>query len=90
MKYTLHVPVEQYGFIQVDDIETREQAVAEYKMVNADFQNQGLSEAEWKAILDDLLEDQSISGDPGSTELMSPAQRYVINEIKKSFKRLAK
>ena len=90
MKYTLHVPVEQYGFIQVDDIETREQAVAEYKMVNADFQSQGLPEEDWKAILDDLLEDQSISGDPGSLELMSPAQRYVVNEIKKSFKRLNK
>ena len=90
MKYTLHIPVEQYGFIQVDDIETREQAVAEYKMVNADFQNQGLPEEDWRAILDDLLEDQSISGDPGSMELMSPAQRYVVNEIKKSFKRLNK
>ena len=90
MKYILHVPVEQYGFIQVDDIETREQAVAEYKMVNADFQNQGLPEKEWKAILDDLLEDQSINGDPGSVELMSPAQRYVVNEIKKSFKRINK
>lgn len=90
MKYTLHVPVEQYGFIQVDDIESREQAVAEYKMVNADFQNQGLSEEDWRAILDDLLEDKSISGDPGVVETMSPAQRYVVNEIKKSFKRLNK
>lgn len=90
MKYTLHVPVEQYGFIQVDDIDTREQAVAEYKMVNADFQNQGLPEEEWRAILDDLLEDQSINGDPGSVELMSPAQRWLINECKKSFKRLNK
>lgn len=94
MKYTLHVPVEQYGFIQVDDIESRTQAINEYKMIRADFvdvdyhENPGLPEADWKAILDDLLEDQSIDGDPGIVETMNPAQRYVINEIKKSFKRL--
>lgn len=87
MKYTLHVPVEQYGFIQVDDIPTREEAILEYKKVAADFINEGLDPKEFNAILDDLLDDRSISGDPGSIEKMSPAQRFVINEIKKSFKR---
>lgn len=88
MKYSLHVPVEQYGFIQVDDIPSRDEAILEYKRVAADFLNEGLPTKDFQAILDDLIDDQSIKGDPGCVESMSPAQRFVINEIKKSHKRL--
>ena len=54
-------------------------------------QPQGLPDKDFRAILDDLMDDQSISGDPGDVdEKMSPQQKLIINEVKKSIKRLNK
>ena len=94
MKTLIHhirVPAEQFAYIETDFEGTAEEAVELYRHITSLVKvQQGLSEEDWKAILDDLLEDQSISGDPGSIELLGPAQRYVINEIKKSYKRINK
>ena len=95
MKPLIHhirVPAEQFAYLETDFEGTAEEAVTLYQHITFLVKGTagGLPEEEWRAILDDLLEDQSINGDPGSVELMSPAQRYVVNEIKKSFKRINK
>lgn len=95
MKYLLHIPTEQYGFVSLEfenDIEP--ELVAELYRKQADaFKPKPVNEMDSKdfnAILDDLLDDYSIAGDPGEVEKMSPVQARILNEIKKSIKRLNK
>lgn len=93
MKYLCHVPTEQYGFTSVEVEGTAEDAAKAYRELADAFKPKPVNEMparDFQAILDDLLEDQSIAGDPGSLELMSPVQQRVIQEIKKSFKRINK
>ncbi len=94
MKYIAHVPVEQYGFLGFEEFEgTAEEAWAKYLEIRetVKVQPQGLSVKEYQAILDDLVDDHSISGDPGDVdEKMSPQQKLVIQELKKSIKRITK
>ena len=88
MKYTLHVPVEQYGFIQVDDIESREEAITEYKLVAKQFTDGiGLTAKEFNEIIDEYLTTDKLINGGDFYENLSAAQKYVLNEVKKSKKR---
>ena len=88
MKYTIHVPVEKYGFIQVDDVPSREEAVLEYKRVAKDFTDgAGVPDAEWREILDEYLTSGKLQNGGDFYENLSLAQKFVLNEIKKSNKR---
>jgi len=93
MKYLCHVPTEQYGFVSVEVEGTAAEARQAYQEVADAFKPTPVNEMpakDFQAILDDLMEDHSIAGDPGSLELMSPVQRQIINEVKKSIKRITK
>lgn len=88
MKYSLHIPVEQYGFIQVDDIETREEAITEYKRVAKEFQDGvGIPDSEWRENLDEYITTGKLTNGGDFYENLSTAQKFVLNEIKKSIKR---
>ena len=91
MTHKLRVPTpEPFSFIEFEFSGTPEEAMDEYRrLTGAVKEDTGISTADFNAVLDDLLEDGSIKGDPAIVaELMSSAQRFVINEVKKSYKRI--
>lgn len=89
MKYSIHVPVEQYGFIQVDDIPSREEAIIEYKCLSSEYKDgTGMPRNEFNEILEMVILGKSIANDPGIIDGMSAVQKFVLNETKKLYKRL--
>ena len=90
--HKLRVPTpDPFAFIEFEFPGTAEEAIDEYRRLTvAVKENGGLADADWRAVLDDFLDDGSISGDPGSIEKMNSAQRWCINEVKKGLKRLNK
>lgn len=91
MIHKLRIPQkEEYAFIEYEFEGSIEEATVEYHRLTAIAKdgNSGLAEPEWRAVLDDLLDDGSIQGDPGMMEQMNPAQKWLINEVKKSYKRI--
>lgn len=88
MKYLAHVPVEQYGFISVEVEGTPEAAVEAYRAIGEAVRPQpvnALPTKEFNAWLDRYLKEKT--GDADSYERMSPAQKDVIQAIKRSYKR---
>lgn len=84
----IHVPVEEYGFVEAD-AETADEARTLYSEVKEMFKHgEGLGHKEWITALDSYLNDGIISADNYAD--MSKAQQYVIQELKKSFKRVNK
>ena len=88
MKYLLHIPVEQYGFIQVDEIESREQAITEYKLVAKEFTNEGIPIKEFEEVIDLMIEREPIQGDPGIVENFSAPQKWAFDLVRKSINRI--
>jgi hypothetical protein len=86
-KAELTIPAEQFGNIRPTIEGTAEEIVDAYfefsRMVKP---QEGLPHKEWNAALDRYLNDGT--GDTEAYIAMSPAQQNVIQEIKKSFKRL--
>jgi hypothetical protein len=90
MKYTGHVPTEQYGFISVElEADGPEEAVQAYKALQDAFKGgTGLSTKEWCLFIDCYVS----TGKPPDNGLelwenMDDRQRWMINEIKKCIKR---
>lgn len=95
MKITLHIPVEQYGFVAVEmegeEIsEGNAEAVADlYRYYQDAFKEKngaGIPSKEYNTALDEYL-----TSNTGNTETylaMSPEQQRVFQEIKKSLKRI--
>ena len=89
MKYTLRIPTVKYGYIETEFEGSAEEAFAEHDRLialhNGGF---GISQDEFNDCLDEYL-----SKGTGSTEkylAMSKEQQTIIQEIKKSFKRINK
>ena len=84
MKAKLHIPTEEYGFVEVEvDAESIEDAVSKYSVaLSARGGGEGLKVHEWAQVRDNYL---NTGGeiDLETWERMSKAQRWFINEIKK-------
>lgn len=90
MKVKLHLPVEEYGFIEAElHVESDEEAIEAYNALKRlkIAPTEGLSPKDWNRALDEYLGQNKMSVE--LYEGMSERQRLLINEIKKSFKRLA-
>lgn len=88
MKYKLHVPVEQFGFVEAElESETLDEAKLVYDAIKREWDGaEGLSEKEMNAFVDGML-----VGEPNHIEQwerMSPIQKFCAQIIKRSLKRL--
>lgn len=91
MKITYHIPTEQYGFVEVemDHSNTRVNDFESYEDIKSVVSHQsglGLEPKEFNDCLDRYVTDGT-----GETEVylrMSKEQQAVIQELKKSFKRI--
>ncbi len=86
-KAELTIPAEQFGNIRPQVEGTAEEIVDAYfefsRMVKP---KEGLPPKEWNAAIDRYLNDGT--GDTEQYQKMSPEQQRVLQEIKKSYKRL--
>lgn len=95
MKYKCHVPTEEYGFAEVEwesnDFPVPPDPKDVYDEVKKQFTtNFGLDTKEWNKALDEYLTTNSFTNPDETFFKMSPTQQAVIQEIKKSIKRLEK
>lgn len=88
MKYKVHIPTEQYGFVEVEFEQETGRSVADvYTEVASMFKPQeGLSPKDFNTALDRYLSDGT--GETNTYLAMSPAQKQTIQDIKRAFKRL--
>lgn len=91
MKITYHIPTEQYGFVEVEHEHEEGVGVESYEAVKAVLvpptsPEEGLDQKEWNTALDGYL---TLNTMPSEVyERMSLKQKGLIQEIKKSIKRL--
>jgi hypothetical protein len=90
MKATLRIPTEQYAFMEVEvevaDLkEAREQYLELQSMITG---GGGLESKEWNGVLDKYLSTNNLSEDEYMR--MSNQQQNIIQEIKRSIKRVNK
>ena len=86
--YTIHVPVEQYGFIEAE-FDTVHGAIQGYQEVKRAWdkpESTGLDTKNWQRVLDTYLVSNSMYEEDMND--MSDRQRLLINEIKKSLNRI--
>lgn len=87
MKILLRIPTVQYGYMDVEFEGTPEEAITEHNRIislyNGGF---GLDQKEWNKALDRYLANGD--GEADVYMQMSTEQQRVIQEIKKSFKRI--
>lgn len=95
MKTTLHIPMEQFGFLEVEIDEPKIADLTErinlYRSISEAAKQQsstiGIPDLEFREIYDEFFTSGSIIGDPGIIEKMSKEQQKSINDLKKAFKR---
>lgn len=94
MKYTLHIPVEQFGYAEVE-LEPLELEKMSLKEIYSGVKNQfdttpqaGLDTKTWQKALDEYLETNNFSNADETFHKMSPQQQGLISEIRKSIARL--
>lgn len=95
MKIKLHIPTEQYGFVEVEaEANSVEEAIEAYKATKSPElpdvaslgANGGLDTKEWQRTLDGYL---SLGTMPSDVyERMSVNQKQFVQEIKRAFKRI--
>jgi len=91
MKHTFHIETGQYEFLEQEFEGTTEEACAAYQsLVEAYRASQrppeGLPEKEWREFVDALLTGK-LNGDPGILENLSIAQKWFVQEARKSINR---
>lgn len=88
----LRVPTnEQYAYIEVEFLGTTDEALAEYRRLVHEVNNErGLSVKDFNEVLDTYLSDKPVTNGTESWAAMSTFQKAVFNEIKKSKARLTK
>lgn len=91
MKYTIHVPVEQYGFVEVENDnfstpEEIEEAYRETKEAFSEKSGSGLPKKEFDQFLDNYLMEARTS--LSDYEKMDEAQISIIQTIKRSKARI--
>jgi uncharacterized protein YfbU (UPF0304 family) len=80
---------EQYAYINFLFEGSTEEALAEYRrLTKLATGGVGMDTKEHNKIVDELMEKNSISGDPGMIETMNIEQQGIIQAIKKSRARL--
>lgn len=85
-KYKAHVPVEQYGFIEVES-QNLDEVVDEYNRLKTVFEaKDGLNQLDWARVRNKYITTGEI--DVEVFEQLSRFQRSIINEVKKTFKSL--
>ncbi len=81
----LHIPTEQYGFLEVEFDGSPEDAFAEYSRLTSIIKGgTGMDTKDFNKVVDELMSKNSISGDPGMVELMNAEQVMIIQAIKRS------
>jgi hypothetical protein len=91
--YKLHIPVAQYGFVECE-IDNIEDIHTEYSSVMARFglkmptieSNGGLSAKDWNEALDTYISQNTLHSETYAN--MSQDQKNIIQEIKRSVKRI--
>jgi len=94
MKVTLHVPVESYGFVSLEyetggdvSADTAAEIYKEYATAFAPKPINTLPDKEWRWFMEQLCLG-AIENGQEYIEQMSPFQRFAVNELKKTLKRL--
>lgn len=84
----IHIPTEQYGFIEVDveDVQEAKTISDEVKSEFTDNCRTGLGKKEWNNAIDTYLTNQTLVADEYAQ--MNKFQIDVIQEIKRSFNRI--
>lgn len=104
MKIKLHIPTEQYGFVEIeaesnpkieqviqDSIELYNLARSPKLPSNESYGGEvGLDPKAWRMALDEFLETGELKDGTNLYEKMSHEQKVVMQEIKKAFKRINK
>ncbi len=92
MKYTLHIPVEQYGFVEAEyeGMSTDpDEARDFYETIKATFKvGEGISDKEFNAVVDAMMRGESIKNGTEIWPRMSESQQNVCQNIKRSMKRI--
>tara|TARA_R110000868_G_scaffold157343_1_gene384534 strand:- start:151 stop:408 length:258 start_codon:yes stop_codon:yes gene_type:complete len=84
-----------YAYIEAEFEGESEGAVEEYRKLTElvrvqPIQPAGIPENEYRALYDQVARGVPVQGDPGIIEMLSPMQRYALNEVKKFVKRNTK
>ena len=92
MRTTLRIPTGQYAFMEVEvEVESLEEAREKYLELETMIKSKGRGGLEpkiWNNALDQYLTENNLSSDDYAN--MSDIQKCVIQEIKKSLKRINK
>ncbi len=89
-KYKIHLPTEQFGFIESEITGEPEDAVEEYKSISRAWKGgEGWEEKRFMKFIDNMIAHKPNQGDPGELDEMSPAQKYVFNFVRKSLGRIS-
>lgn len=78
-----------YAYIEAEYEGDAEGAVAEYRHLTELVRVQPtiVSDAEYRALYDQVASGKPVQGDPGIIEQLNPQQRFALNEAKKFNKR---
>lgn len=84
----IRIPTQQYAYVEIDFFGTVEELKEKHDEVNNLFNQKagdGLDAKEWRETLDGYLRGEGTNSETFSR--MSEKQQYMIQELKKSFKR---
>lgn len=85
----LHLPTEQYGFVEVEYEGSAEETIEEYRrLTKLATGGVGMDTKDFNRVLDQLLEKKSIEGDPGMVDEMNVEQQTILQAVKRSQARI--
>lgn len=90
MKYELHIPVEQYGFVAaMIETEDPDEVVEHYNALKASFSvGDGLSAKDMDKFLEEYLGTSTVKNGTESYVQMNPEQQRWVQCIKRALKRI--
>ena len=90
MIHHIRVPAETFAYLETDFEGSAEEAVALYRHITAlvKIEDGGLPKKEFEEIMDLMIEREPIQQDPGILEGMNPAQKYILDFVRKSIGRI--
>ena len=87
-KYKIHIPTEQYGFIEID-CDNLVEAKLEYDNAKKIFDGEkveGMNQLEWAKFRKKFLSENTYSSE--EYEQLSPIQRWWVKELQNTFKQI--
>ena len=85
----IRIPIEQYSFIELDFEGSAEDTLNEYRrLTQMATGGVGMDTKDFNKVIDQLIEKQSIEGDPGMVESMNIEQQTLLQAIKRSQARI--